>query len=167
MAPSIFSSSAIHCPHCSTRTHANGQVTSFHTVLTPVVVKPGEEKVIPLPPEFVRPQDGAAKQDCEINAAKRWLAACGSQYNSLGATILVMDLYKHEPFCRAVLDQHLNFILVCQPTSHPITYECGGVSRTQRGRAQPWSGPAGPVASTKSIPIAMQQRFRYAITMTR
>ena len=50
-----FSSSAIHCPHCSTRTHANGQVTYFHTVLTPVMVKPGEDKVIPLPPEFVRP----------------------------------------------------------------------------------------------------------------
>jgi hypothetical protein len=118
-----FSSSAIHCPHCSTRTHANGQVTYFHTVLTPVVVKPGEDKVIPLPPEFVRPHDGAAKQDCEINAAKRWLAACGGQYGPLGATILGDDLYSHEPFCRAVLDANLNFILVCKPTSHAITYE--------------------------------------------
>jgi hypothetical protein len=118
-----FSSSAIHGPHCSTRTHANGQVTYFHTVLTPVVVKPGEDKVIPLPPEFVRPHDGAAKQDCEINAAKRWLAACGGQYGPLGATILGDDLYSHEPFCRAVLDANLNFILVCKPTSHAITYE--------------------------------------------
>jgi hypothetical protein len=50
-----FSSSAIHCPHCSTRTSAQGHMTYSHTVLTPVIVKPGEGKVIPLPPEFVRP----------------------------------------------------------------------------------------------------------------
>ena len=131
-----FSSAAMHCPHCSTRTHADGHVTYFHTVLTPVVVKPGEERVIPLPPEFVHPQDGAAKQDCELNAAKRWLEACGGQYSPLGATILGDDLYSHEPFCRAVLEQHLNFILVCQPTSHPLTYEWldflerGGAVRT-------------------------------------
>lgn len=139
-----FSSSAIHCPHCSTRTHAQGQVTYFHTVLTPVVVKPGEERVIPLPPEFIRPQDGTQKQDCEINAAKRWLAACAGQYGTLGATILGDDLYSHEPFCRAVLDEHLNFILVCQPTSHPTTYEwveflarCGAVRTVVRTR---WTG---------------------------
>jgi hypothetical protein len=29
--------------------------------------------VIPLPPEFIQAQDGAEKQDCEINAAKRWM----------------------------------------------------------------------------------------------
>ena len=75
-----FSSSAIHCPHCSTWTHANGQVTYFHTALTPVLMKPGMKQVIPLAPEWVRPQDGAAKQDCELNAAMRWLATCGSDY---------------------------------------------------------------------------------------
>ena len=51
-----FSSTAIHCRHCSTRTHADGQVTYGHRVLTPVVVKPGEERVIPLPPEFIPPR---------------------------------------------------------------------------------------------------------------
>ena len=47
-----FSSPAIHCPHCSTRTQANGHVTYFHTALTPVLVKPGMERVIPLAPEL-------------------------------------------------------------------------------------------------------------------
>jgi hypothetical protein len=84
-----FSSSAIHCPHCSTRTHAHGQVTYFHTALTPVLVKPGMEHVIPLAPEWVRPPDGAAKQDCELNAAQRWLAACGNDYRALGVTLLL------------------------------------------------------------------------------
>jgi hypothetical protein len=73
-----FSSARIHCPHCSTRQQANGQVRYHHTALTPVLVKPGSDKVIPLAPEFVRPQDGAAKQDCELNAAQRWRADWGS-----------------------------------------------------------------------------------------
>ena len=161
-----FSSSAIHCPHCSTRTHANGQVTYFHTVLTPVVVKPGEDKVIPLPPEFVRPHDGAAKQDGEINAAKRWRAACGGQYSPLGATILGDDLYSHEPFCRAVLDANLNFILVASPPRIPSPTNGSSFSNAVVPYAR-GSGPAGPVASAKPIPIAMRKPSRYATTMTR
>jgi hypothetical protein len=48
-----FSSQKLNCACCSTQGHANGQVTYFHTVLTPVLVKPSADKVIPLAPEFV------------------------------------------------------------------------------------------------------------------
>lgn len=118
-----FSSSAIHCPQCSVRQHANGSVTYSHMALTPVLVKPGLDKVIPLAPEFVRPQDGAEKQDCELNAAKRWLADYGGDYSPLGVTLLGDDLYCHEPFCRDALNRGFNFILVCKPASHPIVSE--------------------------------------------
>jgi len=118
-----FSSHTIHCPNCSTRHHANGSVTYCHTALTPVLVKPGLDKVIPLAPEFVRPQDGAEKQDCELNAAQRWLADCGGDYSPLGVTLLGDDLYCHEPFCRDALNRGFNFILVCKPASHPIVSE--------------------------------------------
>lgn len=118
-----FSSHAIHCPCCSTRTHANGTVTYFHTALTPVLVRPGGEQVIPLAPEFVVPQDGAAKQDCELSAARRWLAAQGAALARRKTTILGDDLYCHEPFCRELLALGLNFILVCKPASHATAYE--------------------------------------------
>ena len=42
-----FSSPAIHCERCSTRRHANGQVTYFHSALTPVLVKPGGDNRVP------------------------------------------------------------------------------------------------------------------------
>jgi hypothetical protein len=118
-----FSSQAIHCDQCSTRQHSNGTVTYFHTALTPVLVKPGSDQVIPLAPEFVRPQDGTEKQDCELNAAKRWLEVYGPELRRLKVAILGDDLYCHEPFCRAVQAHGLDFILVCKPTSHPTTYE--------------------------------------------
>lgn len=118
-----FSSKAIHCEQCSTRQHTNGSVTHFHSALTPVLVKPGGDKVIALIPEFVRPQDGVEKQDCELNAAKRWLAAHGDDYRRRRVTVLGDDLYCHEPFCRELLAQGFGFILVCKPESHAVTYE--------------------------------------------
>jgi hypothetical protein len=37
------------------------------------LVAPGHNQVVPLEPEFVVPQDGHDKQDCESMAARRWL----------------------------------------------------------------------------------------------
>ena len=118
-----FSSQKLHGPCCSRKTHNNGKVSYAHTVVTPVLVKPGCDKVMPLAPEFIRPQDGHEKQDCEINASLRWLESRGSQYAALGTTVLGDDLYCHEPFCRALLAKGLEFILVCKPDSHKTLYE--------------------------------------------
>lgn len=60
-----FSSQCIHCDQCSHRTHKNGSVTYFHSAILPVIVAPGNEQVISLDPEFICPQDGHHKQDCE------------------------------------------------------------------------------------------------------
>jgi hypothetical protein len=118
-----FSSRASHCPQCSSRHPTNAQVTYYHTALLPVLVKPGLDKVIRLAPEYVRPPDGAEKQDCERNAAKRWLARWGAAYRPLGVTLLGDDLYCHEPVCRGVLQQGMGFLLVCKPDSHATVSE--------------------------------------------
>lgn len=118
-----FSSQAIHCDRCSTRQHGDGTVTYSHTAVTPVLVHPESEKVIPLAPEFVRPQDGFEKQDGEIAAAKRWLAPYGAEWGPRKLTLLGDDLYCHEPYCRIVQSYGIDFIWVCKPTSHPTTYE--------------------------------------------
>jgi len=38
-----------------------------------VLCAPGKEQVICLDPEFMTPQDGHEKQDCEQEAIKRWV----------------------------------------------------------------------------------------------
>ena len=75
----------IHCPHCSTRLRGKDETEYFHAMLAATLVAPGHGKVIPLEPEFIVPQDGAEKQDCENMAAKRWLAAHGRRYAALDA----------------------------------------------------------------------------------
>lgn len=118
-----FSSQKIHCPCCHQQTLKNGAICYRHIAVTPVIVAPGHAKVIPLPPEFVQPQDGEEKQDCEIAAGKRWLARWGAQYSSWGVTLLGDDLYCHQPFCEAAKAQGIDFLLVCKPDSHSLLYE--------------------------------------------
>ena len=117
-----FSSNRIHCPHCSTRKSKSGEIRYFHSVVTPVMVSPHHSQVIPLVPEFVIPQDGHQKQDCETAAAKRWLEQHGAKYNRLNVTVLGDDLYCHQPLCQLLLAQKFNFILTCLPTSHKTLY---------------------------------------------
>lgn len=117
------SSEKICCGQCSQQQLANGNVLYRHIALTPVVVAPGQSAVIPLPPEFVQPQDGHKKQDCELNAAKRWLERWGRHYAARKVTLLGDDLYCHQPFCEAVRAQNMHFLFTCKPDSHALLYE--------------------------------------------
>ena len=97
-----FSSKSIHCQNCHQTYHSNDSITYSHSVVTPVIVKPGINQVISLIPEFITPQDGHEKQDCENAAAKRWLGQFGPRYRALGITILGDDLYGRDPEFRVM-----------------------------------------------------------------
>lgn len=112
----------IHCENCSCLHHADGRITHYHSAITPVILSPGSAQVVPLRPEFIRPQDGQVKQDCEINAAKRWLAAHAGRYTTGNDTFLGDDLYAHQPFCRQVLLHNFHFLFTCKSSSHTHLY---------------------------------------------
>ena len=65
-----FSSQKICCPNCTVHVHDEQEYYS-HMVLAAVLVTPGSKHVIALDPEFITPQDGHDKQDCEQQAFKR------------------------------------------------------------------------------------------------
>lgn len=139
-----FSSKTIHCENCSTKEHKDGSITYSHTAITPVFIKPGCNKVITLPPEFITPQDGHEKQDCENTAAKRWLNQFGPLYKALGITIVGDDLYCKQPVCEVILLQELDFILNCKPTSHKTLYqwieELSGLQAVESVVEKRWTG---------------------------
>lgn len=118
-----FSSEKIHCERCSSRTHKNGSVTYFHSAILPVIVAPGQSHVIALAPEFITPQDGSEKQDCELAAAKRWLSAHAKRFTGQSVTLLGDDLYSHQPMAEHCLESGMNFIFTCLPESHSALYE--------------------------------------------
>ena len=122
----------IHCSQCSTRLRGKGDTEYYHAMLAATLVAPGHDKVIPLEPEFIVPQDGAEKQDCENMAAKRWLATHGRRYAAFDAIYLGDDLFSRQPLCQAVRDVDGHFIFVCKPSSHPLTQELAGHARPWR-----------------------------------
>lgn len=104
------SSRSICCQNCNVTNHRNGTVTYFHQAIMPVVVVPGNNTVISLEPEFITPQDGHDKPDCEHEAMKRWLLKHGAHYRPVGVTILGDDLYCDQPRCLAIREAGFNFI---------------------------------------------------------
>jgi hypothetical protein len=113
-----FCSRKIHCPRCSTRKRSDGGTEYFHAFLGATIVAPGHQQVLPLPPEFIAPQDGAEKQDCERNAAKRWLARHGPAVAHHRPVFLGDDLFACQPIATAIQQAGGNFILTCKPSSH-------------------------------------------------
>jgi len=118
-----FSSQTIHCKCCSSRTHKNGTVTYFHSAILPVIVAPGQPQVISLAPEFITPQDGSEKQDCEVAAAKRWINNYASEFKNQPVTLLGDDLYSRQPMAEHCLESGMNFIFTCLPESHTALYD--------------------------------------------
>lgn len=118
-----FSSEQVHCACCSHRTHRNGTVTYFHRAILPVIVCPTQSSVLSLPPEFITPQDGHDKQDCEPVAAKRWLAQHQSWFEPGTITLLGDDLYSRQPMCESASQHEYHYIFSCLPTSHRTLYE--------------------------------------------
>ena len=114
----FHNSESVHCEHCNTQKHKDGRTTYYHNCITPVIVTPGNNRVISLEPEFIEPQDGQTKQDCENAAGKRWLRGAGLSYVQHGVTILGDDLYCNQPMCELLLDHRYNFILTCKYSSH-------------------------------------------------
>ena len=117
-----YSSKSLHCNNCTVKTHG-GIPTYSHSVLCASILSPGINEAIPLVPEFITPQDGHDKQDCENAAFKRWISKHGKTYKHLNPTILGDDLFSRQSLCKAMLKEHCNFILTCKPESHKTLYE--------------------------------------------
>ncbi len=113
-----FNSYKIGCSQCLTRKRSNGKTENYHTMLSATVVAPGHSKVVPLMPEFIAPQDGHDKQDCERAAVKRWFEKHANRVKSLRPVYLGDDLFACDPVARMVTENGDDFIFTCKEASH-------------------------------------------------
>ena len=114
----VFSSQKVHCDHCCQKRHRNGTLTYQHHILGAALVHPDQKSVFPLAPEPIRKEDGTKKNDCERNAAKRWIKDFRREHPHLKAVILADGLSSNEPFITLLKNNNLSFILVCKETDH-------------------------------------------------
>ncbi|MDR1220229.1 MAG: hypothetical protein LBK73_11575 [Treponema sp.] len=84
----FYQSRTVQCEHCPRHKTADGETLCHHDMAAAAAVKHGREAAAPLPPEFIRNEDGREKQDCERNAAKRRLERHGERYRWLNPVFL-------------------------------------------------------------------------------
>jgi Transposase DDE domain len=118
-----FSSQKVHCEHCLTRTHKNGTVSYYHQMLGAVIVHPDFSEVIPLMPEPIQRLDGQAKNDCERNAAGRWLKQFRKDHPHLPIIVIEDALSPNAPHIRDLRDYHAHFILGVKEGDHKHLFE--------------------------------------------
>jgi hypothetical protein len=140
-----FSSKEIHCEHCLRKNIKKRDGTEdalyYHEAVCAAVVKPGKPvAALPLIPEFVRNEDGQNKQDCERNAAKRWIKTHKERYSGLKLTVLGDDLYCCHPVCKEIREAGMNFLLACKDESHPWIAEQVKYSIPRTHEKTEWNG---------------------------
>jgi hypothetical protein len=145
-----FASQKVHCKHCLHKTK-NEETTYYHSALTGAIVRPGSHSVLPVMPEMITNEDGEEKQDCELNAGKRWLRNYGKEYAWLKATLLGDDLFSNYPFCTAVLKEKMSFIFTCKPKSHPWLTETVENSILEEKTESKWNGKSHQVSTCRWI----------------
>ena len=97
-----FSSSNVCCPQCCKKEHKDGSVTYYHQMLGACIVHPDQSNVIPLCPEIIQNGDGSAKNDCERNAAKRFIEHFKREHPHLKVIILGDGIASNAPYIRSI-----------------------------------------------------------------
>ena len=125
-----FSSKKVHCDGCLQKVNKKtGEVTYSHQLMGAVVIHPDRREVIPLMPEPIMKQDGETKNDCERNAAKRFLAQLRQDYPHLTFTITEDALSPNAPHIRELQKHDFHYILSVKKGDHEYLFEQVALAR--------------------------------------
>ena len=134
-----FSSPTIHCDSCLHKEHRNGSVTYYHQMLGAAIIHPDFREVIPLMPEPIVKQDGTTKNDCERNAAKRFITKLRQDHPHLKFIMTEDALSSNAPHIETLHDSGCHYILGVKEGDHTYLFqqveaadEAGGVSYYER-----------------------------------
>src|SRR5262244_61126 len=117
-----FSSPTIHCASCLQKQHRNGSITYYHQMLGAAIIHPDKRAVIPLMPEPIIKHDGTAKNDCERNAAKRFIAKLRQDHPHLKFIITEDALSSNAPHIETLHDAGCHYILGVKEGDHAYLF---------------------------------------------
>lgn len=112
------SSTSIHCSQCLTKKHADNPTVYQHFALQGAMMHPDIKQVIPTYVEPIHNTDGNKKQDCETNAAKRYIPELRKMFPKKQLIITGDDLFSRQPMIETVLNHRFHFFFVAKPSSH-------------------------------------------------
>jgi hypothetical protein len=118
-----YSSKTIHCANCLERKNSkSGEITYYHQLLAGAIVHPDRETVVALAPEPIIKQDGETKNDCERNAAKRFMAQLRADHPDEPFIITEDALSANAPHIKALKKHNLRFILGVKEGDHAYLF---------------------------------------------
>ena len=118
-----YASSAIGCPECCVKNAGQANERYYHQLLAAVIVHPHLKTVLPLMPEAITRQDGATKNDCERNAAKRLLRMLREDFPKLKLIVVEDSLASNGPHIELLQSLDLRYILGVKPGDHQALFE--------------------------------------------
>jgi hypothetical protein len=113
-----FCSQKVHCDQCMVRHHRDGNISYYHQMLGAAIVHPDFSEVIALPPEPIHCQDGQQKNDCERNAARRWIKHFRKDHPHLKVIVIEDALSSNAPHIRDLQEADMRFLLGVKPGDH-------------------------------------------------
>jgi len=118
-----FSSQTIHCASCLQKVHRNGAITYFHQMLGAAIIHPDMRAVIPLMPEPIVKHDGMDKNDCERNAAKRFVAKLRQDHPHLTFIVTEDSLSSNAPHIETLHAYDLRYLLGVKEGDHAYLFQ--------------------------------------------
>jgi hypothetical protein len=118
-----FSSKTIHCASCLHRVHRNGAITYAHQMLGAAIIHPDVRAVIPLMPEPIGQDDGTDKNDCERNAAKRFVVKLRQDHPHLKFIVTEDSLSSNAPHIETLQKYNLHYILGVKEGDHAFLFQ--------------------------------------------
>src|SRR5438876_4104534 len=117
-----FTSPTIHCASCLQKVHRNGSITYYHQMLGAAIIHPDRREVIPLMPEPIVTHDGTGKNDCERNAAKRFIAQLRHDHPHLKFVVTEDSLSSNAPHIETLQAHGLHYILGVKEGDHAFLF---------------------------------------------
>jgi hypothetical protein len=119
---SYYSSEEISSDYCLTKKKRNGVIEYHMQMLAGAFVHPDQREVIPVCPEIIRKQDGSTKNDCERNAAKRFLDDFRREHPHLKVIVVEDGLSSNAPHILELQRHDLRYILGAKPDDHVFLF---------------------------------------------
>ncbi|MGH2637816.1 MAG: transposase, partial [Rhabdochlamydiaceae bacterium] len=118
-----FSSGKVCCQQCCKKEHKDGSVTYYHQMLGACIVHPDKSNVIPLCPEIIQKEDGVEKNDCERNAAKRFIENFRREHPHLKVIIVGDGITSNAPYIRLLEENGMKYLLGAKPGDHQFLFD--------------------------------------------
>ena len=118
-----YASSAISCPECCIRNAGKANESYYHQLLAAVIIHPDLKTVLPFMPEAITRADGACKNDCERNAAKRLLSQLRTDHPKLKLIVVEDSLASNGPHLKLLQSLNMRYLLGVKPGDHDALFE--------------------------------------------